>query len=117
MPSTGARNARCAWTTKLATSTVTGRSRCRPLASDQHRRIRSRNGNSDAAGFQMSWNVSAASEVHMSAIATAVMSMSGRPPPARASATAARTAATLTIPIVTAIAAGPPTRTGTASSQ
>jgi len=79
----GARYARCVWTAKLATSTVTGSSRYRPQASDQHRKIRSRNGNRAAAGFQMSWNVSAASDMPMIGIAAAIVS--GRPASAAAS--------------------------------
>ena len=72
---------------------------------------------SAADGFQMSWKASAGNDMHISGIAIAVASISGRPPRRRARATVARTAAKLTIPIVTAIHTGSPSRAGSASSQ
>ena len=74
-------------------------------------------GNSPADGFQTSWNVSAASDRHITAIATAVASISTRPPRRRATATAATIASVLTAPIAMATVVGVPNRAGSASSQ
>ena len=58
-------------------------------------------GNSPAEGFHTSWKVSAASDWHISAIATAVITISTRPPRRRASATQPTMQSVLSAPIVT----------------
>ena len=108
---------RLSWSMKLATSAVSGSRRYSPQASDQHRKISSVNGSRPADGFQMSWRVSAATDWHISATASAAANISTTPPRLRASATTPMIASVLSTAIVHVMLAGLPKCAGSASSQ
>ena len=79
--------------------------------------MRSRNGNIAAEGFQTSWKISAARDWHISAMPIDTANINTRPPRRRASITQPTMQSVLTTPIAIAALAGPPSRTGIASSQ
>jgi hypothetical protein len=103
--------------TKLATTTVTGRSLYSPHASDQARNTSRISGIRAAEEFQMSAYVSPGSDPSIAANAIAVTSIAPTPPRRRARTSTPPTAAVLTTAITNGSELCKGRRTGRASSQ